>query len=224
MVITFELRFNKKTSRKRCFFVVFKLVDSIFFRHISESVKRRERGNLPAGKYSGDRKVLRRKSLKKVPIFDEFIPLHYTYIMIWSRRIIILCVVATILLGSFVFLHSNLGRTVRIGQRVFTVQVANTEALKEKGLSGQKSLGVDGGMLFVLDTPGTYTFWMKDMLFPLDIIWFDQNKKVVHIEQNLPPSTYPQSFGGEVISQYVLEVSAGTVGLSGINIGDSFSF
>ncbi len=62
---------------------------------------------------------------------------------------------------------------------VFDVELAITEEQKKQGLSGKDYLCEQCGMLFVYNTPGYYSFWMKDTLIPLDIIWFDENWQVV---------------------------------------------
>ncbi|MEY4602242.1 MAG: hypothetical protein RL292_183 [Candidatus Parcubacteria bacterium] len=115
-------------------------------------------------------------------------------------------------------------KEVMLGNMLFRLEVADTFALQERGLSYRQSLAPQTGMLFVFDTPGMYYFWMKDMNFPIDIVWLDQNKKVVHIEHALSPSTYPDSFGPETPTQYVIEIPAGEVKGAGLSKGDVVSF
>ena len=57
----------------------------------------------------------------------------------------------------------------------------------EKGLAVKDQLKENEAMFFVFDKPEKHSFWMKDMNFPIDIIWLDSTDKVVHIEQNLQP-------------------------------------
>ena len=79
-----------------------------------------------------------------------------------------------------------------------------------QGLSGRDGLGVNEGMLFAFDEPGTHGFWMKDMKFPIDIIWIS-NSEVIYVLSNLNPDSYPTIFSPpEPVSQ-VLEVKAGTI-------------
>ena len=61
---------------------------------------------------------------------------------------------------------------------------------------------------------------MKEMLFPLDIIWFDQDFKVVEVMKDISPSTYPNTFVSKVPAQYIFEVNAGTAEKYGIKEGD----
>lgn len=106
------------------------------------------------------------------------------------------------------------------GKATFMVEVADTEIARERGLSGRASLDADTGVLFVFDIPDTHGFWMKEMHFPLDIIWFDQNGKIIYIENDLPPDTYPHIFKPPSPDLYVLEINAGLADKYGIGIGD----
>lgn len=115
-------------------------------------------------------------------------------------------------------------KEVVLGSTLYTLEVADTDFLRERGLSYRTSLAPQTGMLFVFDVPQTLRFWMKDMNFPIDIIWLDQNKKVVHIEHSLSPSTYPDSFGPETPTQYVIEIPAGEAKGTGLSKGDGVSF
>lgn len=100
-----------------------------------------------------------------------------------------------------------------------TVEVADTESSRELGLSGRPSMKDDEGLLFAFDLPGQYGFWMKDMLFPLDIIWINQNGVVVEIERDARPESYPQTYMNKSPASYVLEVNAGIAEERGLYIG-----
>lgn len=114
--------------------------------------------------------------------------------------------------------------TVSIDNHIISVNVANTQSQREQGLSGRQALGADSGMLFVFDTPGIYGFWMKDMNFPIDILWLDQDYKIVYIEKSVSPSTYPKVFYPDSLSRYVLEIPSGQSKLLNIKIGDIVKF
>ena len=109
---------------------------------------------------------------------------------------------------------------VSINSSVFDALVSDTPALQARGLSGFKNLAKNELMLFVFKKPTRSGFWMKDMFFSLDIVWLDSNKKVVHIEQNISPDTYPKIFGPVTPAQYVMEFKAGTVARLGTKKGD----
>jgi len=103
-----------------------------------------------------------------------------------------------------------------------SVVVANTPALQERGLSGVESLRENEGMLFIFPTPARDGFWMKDMLFPIDIIWFDADQKIVDMWENALPSSYPEIRTPRQDAQYVLEVPAGFVQAHNIQKGQKF--
>ncbi len=120
---------------------------------------------------------------------------------------------------------------VEIAGKVLKIEIADTDAKRELGLSGHKMLTNDEGMLFIFDQPGRYAFWMKDMLFPIDIIWLaPQNigevgiSKVIYIQKNALPSSYPQTFGPNENSLYVLEVNSGFSEKNNLKIGDEVKF
>jgi len=89
------------------------------------------------------------------------------------------------------------------------VEVASTPEQKERGLSGRSGLPAGEGMLFAFDKEQKPAFWMKDMLFSIDIIWMDKSGEIVDISQNLSPSSYPETFTPKKPAAWVLEVNAG---------------
>lgn len=89
------------------------------------------------------------------------------------------------------------------------VLVADTESKRVQGLSKSQPLKEGQGMLFLFDKPGKYGIWMKDMNYPIDIVWFDEHKEVVYFEQNISPQTYPKVFTPPVDALSVLELPAG---------------
>ncbi len=100
---------------------------------------------------------------------------------------------------------------VQLSSKIFKVDVADNPEAHSRGLSGRSGLGEDQGMLFVFDKPAVHCFWMKDMSFDIDILWFDKSNKLIYQERNVSPSTYPgQRFCPDKQAKYVLEVKAGT--------------
>jgi uncharacterized membrane protein (UPF0127 family) len=81
---------------------------------------------------------------------------------------------------------ANTAQKVTIKDQTFKVSIAKTEEEKQKGLSGLDSLRLDEGKLFLFEKPDTYAFWMKDMKFPIDII-FINGTKIVSITENAKP-------------------------------------
>ena len=79
-------------------------------------------------------------------------------------------------------------------------------------------------MLFVFPADGRHSFWMKDMLFSIDMLWLDANGRVVHVEKGVSPATFPQTFTPSSPSRYVLEVPSGFCDAHGIEVGDMAIF
>ena len=100
------------------------------------------------------------------------------------------------------------------------VDFALTPEEQARGLSGRVSLGENEGMLFVFPAPGRHYFWMQDMRFPIDIIWVGEDKHVIFVEKNASPASFPNSFGPNADSKYVLEVNAGFADLHYLKVGD----
>lgn len=90
--------------------------------------------------------------------------------------------------------------------------VAATNDQRSKGLSVKDTLNEDEAMLFVFSTEREHSFWMKNMKFPIDIIWLDGDKEVVHVEHSLEPCVPDspcQTYKPNDDSLYVLETVAG---------------
>jgi uncharacterized membrane protein (UPF0127 family) len=139
----------------------------------------------------------------------------------------------TVIVGLVIFLPKKAATpantqykitTLTVGREIFTAQIADIKDLQELGLSFRPDIGQKQAMLFVFPQSDIYRFWMKDMNFPIDIIWLDANKKVMYTEKNLLPSTYPQTFGPNIPSQYVVEVASGTIDRVGIFLGQKITF
>jgi uncharacterized membrane protein (UPF0127 family) len=141
-----------------------------------------------------------------------------------NKHKILSTIVLFAVLFLFIFLLNRSGNRfhkVVIGGQEIYVNLADTPIEQERGLSGKKNLGEKQGMLFVFDEPGVYPFWMKDMNFPLDIIWIDENSHIIYIQKDAKPDSYPKSFGPNKNSKYVLEVNSGFSNINNIKVGDS---
>ena len=122
--------------------------------------------------------------------------------------------------------HETNQSTVTIGTAVYKVKIADDNLTRGKGLSGQINLPDDHGMLFIFDNPAIQTFWMKDMLFPIDIVWISDTCLVAGITPNIPiplESTaineLPRYQSGSPV-KYVLEIAQGQAKVWDIKIGD----
>jgi uncharacterized membrane protein (UPF0127 family) len=120
---------------------------------------------------------------------------------------------------------------LKISNTKLFVEVASTNEQKNKGLSGRKQLQENQGMLFIFSPETKPTFWMKDMLFNIDIIWIKKNK-IVYINSNVPApnseclsanSSCPPlpTYFPPVAVDKVLETNAGWAKNNNIKIGDT---
>lgn len=104
----------------------------------------------------------------------------------------------------------------------FSVELATDDAGRQRGLMMRTTLAADHGMLFAFPASGPQAFWMKNTLIPLDILYFDEQKRLVSVQQNVPPCkadpcpVYPSA----APAIYVLELPAGTAQRMGFRAGD----
>jgi len=107
--------------------------------------------------------------------------------------------------------------TIMVDEVPLQVQIADSEPRRIRGLMFQDQLPYDQGMIFVFEKPGLYSLWMLNMQFSLDMIWFDQDGKIVHIEKDVPPCKTAleiatcQSVIPDEEAVYVLEVTSGFI-------------
>jgi uncharacterized membrane protein (UPF0127 family) len=125
--------------------------------------------------------------------------------------------------------HSACGfrddKTVTINGQKLNVEVASTDSARVQGLSSRKCIGQNEAMLFVFNQPGYYQFWMKDMNFPIDIIWISPAHKAIGLERKVQPSTYPTKFVNQLApAQYVLEMASGRSTSLGMTFGTIVNF
>lgn len=136
-----------------------------------------------------------------------------------------LVVVLVALVASYIVTHFQPTTEVRVGSAVFNVRIADTDTAREKGLSGVENLGPMDGLLMVFQGDGTWGIWMKDMKVPLDIVWLNDEKKVIYIVTDASPALgISKTFVPNEPARYVLEVIAGSVKKAAIKIGDPVSF
>ena len=115
-------------------------------------------------------------------------------------------------------------RTISLAGTSVHVAIADTESSREQGLGGITSLAGDQGMLFVFEKDGMYSFWMKDMLFSIDMLWISSDGRVVYIVPSASPATYPHAFTPHTLAKYVLEVPAGFATQHKIGVGSKLHF
>ena len=144
-----------------------------------------------------------------------------------KQRIVLLVTLLALLgCGVFVLLWTYTAPEeprVRIGRAVFSVEVADTEPIRERGLGYRDTLCATCGMLFVFDRPDTYAFWMKGMRFPLDMLWI-RDGSIVHIERSVDFHDQRAVYAPGQPADQVLELNAGTCEQKGIREGDMVLF
>jgi len=133
-----------------------------------------------------------------------------------NSRILTKSIYITVALGALLFGALFLrthpkeegGAYILAGDMRIPVSIADTDETRQEGLSGTPSLLAGTGKLFIFDSPGTYAFWMKDMQYPIDIVWIDESWKIVDISRALSPESYPTTFYTQQPIKYVLEINA----------------
>ena len=124
----------------------------------------------------------------------------------------------------------TLALVVRVGAADFAVEPAVTPAQRIQGLSGREVLAPRSGMLFIFEQEGKHSFWMKEMRFPLDLVWIGSGCTVVDLTRNAPPPAPGQalnelpSYLPASPARYVLEINAGEADLVGLLPGDRVGF
>lgn len=113
---------------------------------------------------------------------------------------------------------------VKIAGQDIKVELATTKETRALGLSSREELKENEGMLFVFDKLGNYSFWMKDMNFPIDMIWIGEDKRIAYIKKDARPELYPETYGGETSAKYVLEVVSGFSDKNNLKVGDKVEF
>jgi uncharacterized protein len=106
------------------------------------------------------------------------------------------------------------------------VEIAADDERRAQGLMFRDRLGPTAGMLFMFPYDEEHSFWMKNTLIPLDLVWIDESRKVVHVKYNVPPCKVENcpSYPPGVPSRYVLEVAGGVAEAHGVKAGDQLRF
>jgi len=106
------------------------------------------------------------------------------------------------------------------------VEIAADDENRTQGLMYRDHLADDRGMIFVFPEVGEYSFWMKNTIIPLDMIWIDEARKVVHVTHDVPPCQADPcpSYPPNAKAKYVLEVAAGVAAKHHVADGDLLKF
>ena len=124
--------------------------------------------------------------------------------------------------------QSFYSNTIKLGDTLVDVHIADTIVKRDRGLMFEEQMPYDQGMMFIYEELGNYSFWMYNMEFALDIIWFDDKGNAVHIKQDVPPcDTEPEKcivYDPGVDALYVFEATVGFVDKFGITKDSKFSW
>lgn len=106
------------------------------------------------------------------------------------------------------------------------VEIAADDETRTTGLMYRDQLRPASGMIFLFPRDDEYAFWMKNTLIPLDMVWIDVNKKIVHVKHDVPPCKVENcpSYPPNVPSRYVLELAAGVAAQHALKAGDVLRF
>ena len=141
-----------------------------------------------------------------------------------TKEVLVIVILFVAVIGFTIWYQNNKSLDeprVCFGNDCFSVEIADSDVERTRGLMGREFLASDRGMLFIFEREGNYPFWMKDTLIPLDMIWLNADKEIVYIFENAQPCLeepceiiYPE---GDAM--YVLEVNAGVADENNIGVG-----
>ena len=120
----------------------------------------------------------------------------------------------------------NLSDKICFADGCVYVEVVRTPEERAKGFQARRHLDKDKGMLFIFPKSDKYSFWMKDTLIALDIVWINQNKRIVTIMPGILPCKTEQCpvYAPGKDALYVLEVNSGVTIELGLKVGDHVFF
>jgi uncharacterized membrane protein (UPF0127 family) len=116
---------------------------------------------------------------------------------------------------------------VELKGKRFTVEIADDDAERSRGLMFRDELAADSGMIFIHDDEVPQAYWMKNTKIPLDILYFDRSRKLVSASERVPPCSAGDQcppFPSTGPALYVLELNAGMVESLGVKPGDELVF
>jgi uncharacterized protein len=147
-----------------------------------------------------------------------------------SNKLQIVLLIIILVLGGLYYYTERTGssiteffesgsKTVRINNIPFSVIIADTPEERKTGLSGRDQLGAQG-MLFVFEESDYHGIWMKDMRFPIDVIWIGEDRTVLSVTENLSPESFPQVFEPSRPVRYLIETNTHFAETFGFGPGD----
>jgi len=140
---------------------------------------------------------------------------------------LIIIVVGIVIILIFLYFRRTPTKyiNVKVGKTTIKAEIANTTLKRIRGLMFRKNLPEDQGMLFVFNQDGFHGIWMMNMSFPIDIVWVNEEKKVVDVVRDVQPcKLLCPSYRPKEKARYVLEVNANFTEKHGVKIGSELDF
>jgi len=135
------------------------------------------------------------------------------------------CLVATSLLLAGC--ASASGPWVELGGQRYSIEIADDDAERARGLMFRDEMAADHGMLFIHDSEGPQSYWMKNTRIPLDILYFDDNRRLVSQQRDVPPCSLGDQcppYPSDAPARYVLELNAGQAARLKLETGAELRF
>ena len=119
------------------------------------------------------------------------------------------------------------GNWVEVGGHRYSVEVADDEQERARGLMFRDQLAADHGMLFIHESEDPQAYWMKNTRIPLDILYFDNARRLVSQQRDVPPCTLGDAcppYPSDAPARFVLELNAGEAARLGLAEGTVMTF
>ncbi|MEH6421376.1 DUF192 domain-containing protein [Pseudomonas sp. CGJS7] len=116
---------------------------------------------------------------------------------------------------------------VEIGSQRYQVEIAKTREERQRGMMFRDEMALDHGMVFLHETEAPQAYWMKNTRIPLDILYFDAQRRLVTQQRDVPPCSAGDScppYPSEAPAKYVLELNAGQAAKLKLENGDELKF
>lgn len=114
------------------------------------------------------------------------------------------------------------GPSVELQGQRYSIEIADSDASRARGLMERTQMDADHGMLFVFEDDAPRAFWMKNTKIPLDMMFFDADRRLVSVQHDVPPCLADPcpAYPGGAPARYVLELNAGQARKIGLTSGD----
>ena len=119
------------------------------------------------------------------------------------------------------------GEWIELGGQRYSVEIADDDAERARGLMFRDSMPADHGMLFIHDYEEPQSYWMKNTRIPLDILYFDNGRRLVSQQRDVPPCALGDGcppYPSDAAARYVLELNAGEAARMKLQNGAELKF